>query len=190
MTTSQTARDFLLRRIPKRHGLREFDWSEDGCWVHHRRGSNGYAYNTTFEGKKANAYRLIYELVIGPIPEGMDLDHLCDNGPGGCVNPFHVVPATRKENALRSTNLCAQRARQTHCKQGHPLSGDNLILVQRKKGHASRVCRTCAYERTNRWRAENPERAKELKRKYEQSEKGKATKAAKLERYRQQRRAS
>lgn len=73
------------------------------------------------------AYRAGYELLIGPIPEGLVLDHLCCNPI--CVNPSHLQPVTQEENRRR------QAARQTHCKHGHELAGENLALV--------RVCRTC-----------------------------------------------
>lgn len=168
MTTKQTARDFLLRRIPLGHGLRE--WTEDpetGCWIATHRGPNGYAYNTSFEGRKGNAYRLAWELVRGmQVPKGYHLDHyVCDNGPGGCMNPDHLRLSTPKANILRSQNACANYARQTHCKEGHPLEGDNLRIVQRKNGHASRICVTCQDERQPRYfEKHSPEELNEKRR--------------------------
>lgn len=52
-----------------------------------------------YEGKIRMAHRVIYELLVGPIPEGLQLDHLCQNG--RCVNPEHLEPVTSKENHLR-----------------------------------------------------------------------------------------
>lgn len=86
-------------------------------------------------------YRVRYEREIGPIPGGMQLDHLCDNGPGGCCNPHHCRPATPRENTLRGRTLPAANARKTHCPRGHPLSGDNLVPSRLAKGE--RKCRTC-----------------------------------------------
>lgn len=157
------------------------------CWISNKRGPNGYAHNTTVNMYKSQAYRLVYMMMVGPIPPGLDLDHTCDNGAGGCINWHHLKPATRRWNTIRTTRtLAGQEVRKTHCPKGHPYSGDNLILTKRKDG-IDRECRTCKRERLNRWRRENRERALELQRQYEQSPKGRATRAAKLERYRQQR---
>lgn len=154
MTTSQTAKEILLRRVPLGHGLRDFtEDPETGCWIAGHRGPSGYAYNTSLRGRKANAYRLAWEIVTGmAVPKGMHLDHICDNGPGGCMNPDHLQLSTPKDNILRSNNACANYARQTHCKKGHPLSGDNLRIVQRKNGHASRFCVICTDERNRKFK--------------------------------------
>lgn len=80
-------------------------------------------------------HRVSYELLIGPIPDGMQIDHLCRIR--NCINPRHLEPVTNLENALRS-----DRATRTHCIRNHPLSGDNLML--KKLGERGRrQCRTC-----------------------------------------------
>lgn len=88
------------------------------------------------------AHRVAYETMRGPIPDGLTLDHLCRNR--GCVNPWHLEPVTSRENTLRGISPAAVNARLTHCKRGHPLSGDNLRLVQSPSGKRGRSCRTCA----------------------------------------------
>jgi hypothetical protein len=83
------------------------------------------------------AHRIAYELEIGPIPEGLEIDHLCRNPI--CVNPAHLEPVTHRENVLRGEAISAQNARKAHCIRGHLLSGANVAIT--KPGH--RVCRAC-----------------------------------------------
>lgn len=97
------------------------------------------------------AHRVVYELLVGPIPEGLELDHLCRNR--RCVNPDHLEPVTRSENIRRGAGPAAtrnRRAQQTHCKRaGHPLSGDNLRIGSK----GERTCRACRNEQKRTKRA-------------------------------------
>lgn len=156
------------------------------CWISSKRGSNGYAINTTVKMYKANAYRLIYMMMVGPIPEGHDLDHTCDNGPGGCVNWHHLTPSTHRYNVLRSTeNIMGKHIRLTHCPQGHPYEGDNLVF----EGNGRfRRCKICQREKNKRWRDNNRERARELQRKYDNTPEGKAKRRERNRRYRERKR--
>lgn len=86
------------------------------------------------------AHRYAYLRFIGPIPEGLHLDHLCRVR--SCVNPAHLEAVTNKENGLRGVGAGALNARKTHCPKGHPYSGDNVILEPRPWGF-SRRCRAC-----------------------------------------------
>lgn len=95
----------------------------------------------TVNAQPGNAHRVGYELYVGKIPDGLMLDHLCRNR--CCVNPKHLEPVTNLENVRRG--IAAQRNREirlamTHCKRGHPLSGDNLYI---NPGSGQRVCRSC-----------------------------------------------
>lgn len=83
------------------------------------------------------AHRVSYELFVGPIPAGMDLDHLCRVR--RCVNPDHLEPVTRRENLARGAGFIGQQLRKTTCLRGHPLAGTNLIPS--KTGR--RQCREC-----------------------------------------------
>ena len=79
-----------------------------------------------------------YELHVGPIPKGLTVDHTCRNR--RCVNPNHMEIVTQKENNARGNSPSAINARKTHCKRGHPFSGDNLYV---DPGRQSRHCRAC-----------------------------------------------
>ena len=88
------------------------------------------------------AHRVRYEREVGPIPEGMQLDHLCRNK--ACCNPAHLEPVTQRENLLRGNTLIARAAARTHCAKGHPLTGDNLLRSRLRDGR--RTCRICRNE--------------------------------------------
>ncbi len=96
------------------------------------------------------AHRLAYELVIGKIPDGLQLDHLCRNR--ACVNPAHLEPVSCRENVLRGVGLSANNAHKTHCPAGHPLSGANLLSHSLKQGY--RKCRACHAARQRAYLAE------------------------------------
>jgi len=100
-------------------------------------------------GRHAVAHRRAYELAVGPIPAGYQIDHLCRNR--GCVNPTHLEAVTKRDNILRGTSPSALAARQTHCAQGHPFAGDNLFIVSGR-----RVCGICRRESVRRANAPMP----------------------------------
>ena len=83
------------------------------------------------------AHRVSYELHKDKIPDGHQIDHLCRVT--SCVNPDHLEIVTARENKRRGL----QGVLKTHCKRGHPLSGDNLLLWREQ-----RLCRAC---RTEKW---------------------------------------
>jgi hypothetical protein len=125
------------------------DKTED-CWHWTAGKSHGYGrfgskrYGCR-KGQTTMAHRIAYELLVGPIPEGMTLDHLCRDR--GCCNPDHLEPVTLRENILRGGGFAAQHAAKTHCPQGHPYSGGNLLI---EDGH--RRCRTCVRAKQKRYR--------------------------------------
>lgn len=107
------------------------------CWTW-TGARNGKGYGSVSNGKNGSllAHRLVFTELVGPIEDGLTVDHLCANKL--CLNVFHMELVTRGENSRRKNE------RQTHCKSGHPLSGDNLRLTPRKTGRVHRVCRECA----------------------------------------------
>lgn len=88
------------------------------------------------------AHRLAYELYVGPVPDGLTLDHLCRNR--RCVNPAHLEPVTGSENTKRGIKYLSTL---TSCKRGHPFDEANTHMY-----NGSRICKTCAYEKVKRRR--------------------------------------
>lgn len=75
--------------------------------------ATGYGKVHIAPGATANAHRAGYELLVGAVPDGLDLDHLCRNR--RCVNPAHLEPVTRQENLLRGDTLTAAHAEGRSC---------------------------------------------------------------------------
>lgn len=133
------------------------DYPELGpCWVW--RGSantGGYASFSISASERRLAHTLVYEWTVGPVPEGLRLNHLCHAADiqcrGGvncahrmCVNPAHLEPITAQESARRGRAalvLKEMAAERTHCRRGHPLTPDNLYFPPNREGQ--RQCREC-----------------------------------------------
>ena len=114
--------------------------------------SHGYG-QMTVNYKRKKAHRLAYELLAGPIPKGMHLDHLCRHP--WCVNPAHLEPVTPAENVRRGAaglKVLLRSALQTHCKHGHEFTAENTRLDKR----GVRICRACQ----KRWQKEAYQRRK------------------------------
>lgn len=95
------------------------------------------------------AHRFAYEQMVGPIPDGLQIDHLCRNRP--CVNTRHLEAVTQRVNILRGNGITAKQARQTHCKRGHAFDEANTYVLKR----GERQCRICAAARNRRYSLEN-----------------------------------
>lgn len=102
------------------------------------------------KGRKVLAHHVAYELANGPIPSGLDVDHVCHNADRGCYankkcphrrccNDAHLEAVTRRVNLLRGKTITARNAAVTHCRRGHPYSEANTRFS--RKG--SRMCKTC-----------------------------------------------
>lgn len=117
---------------------------DDGCWIWSAgRVSAGYGVFWA-DGKTRLAHRLAYEEMVGPVPDGLHLDHLCRRTSG--VNPWHLEPVTARENVIRSdgpTMTARRHAATTHCKWGHEFTPDNTY----RQRNGGRTCRACALRR-------------------------------------------
>lgn len=106
-------------------------WEWTGCVK-----SNGYG-DCTFGAKSFMPHRVAYTLLVGPIPNGLQIDHLCRNRKW--VNPDHLEPVTNKENARRGISPIATKMRRNHCHRGHEYTPENTKLDHK----GSRVCQAC-----------------------------------------------
>lgn len=96
------------------------------------------------KGSRVYAHRLAYSMFVGPIPDGMDLDHLCRNR--RCANPSHLEPVTRQTNVLRGVGpslLGKLNGAKTQCKSGHAFDDANT----RYRPSGGRTCRECERNR-------------------------------------------
>ena len=116
----------------------------DGCWLW--TGSitkSGYGmvpWKTAYPDSK-RAHRAAYQALIGPVPDGLVLDHLCRVR--HCVNPSHLEAVTIRENTLRGEGRAAVNAQLVECYKGHPLTGENLYV----NPSGSRMCKICSRAR-------------------------------------------
>lgn len=116
--------------------------SDDECWPWLGGTSRGYGrfqYGSYREPLTRLAHVVAYELLIGPIPPGLELDHICRNP--RCVNPAHLEAVTHRENMRRGVahNNVGWRASMTHCLRGHEFTPANTYRDKR----GSRHCREC-----------------------------------------------
>lgn len=132
----------MMRRL-----LAKFTVGED-CWIWHA-ATNGGGYGAVkIAGKMEPAHRVVYEILVGPIPDGLHLDHLCRRR--RCVRPDHLEPVTNGENLRRGNGWSGINARKTECAQGHPYNEENTRIRSRGSG---RDCRACGRERYHRRKA-------------------------------------
>ena len=128
------------------------------CWEWTASRRNGYGQFGICAGRVIEAHRYAYEYLVGPIPEGLHIDHLCRNM--GCVNPAHMEPVTLVENVMRGVGPGAVNSRKTHCLHGHPFDDDNTYVDGRGRRH----CRICRTRRQAEFNARNPHYHRDRKR--------------------------
>jgi hypothetical protein len=120
--------------------------SGTGCWIwtgaHFTSGYGSYSHN----GQCGRAHRIAYRALVGEVPEGLDLDHLCRIR--DCVNPNHLEPVTRRVNALRGASPLIRAHLQQTCLRGHAYEGN-----RRTSPGGTSYCKPCARENHRAWKA-------------------------------------
>jgi hypothetical protein len=128
-----------MKRKPLRY-IEEDRGYATPCWIW-QRGIKRDGYPKDWDGKRSvQAHRYYYEMHVGPIPEGLVIDHLCRVRT--CVNPEHLEPVTHAENMRRSGP-----AQKTHCVNGHEFNEANTYI----RPSGGRQCRACAVAATRRY---------------------------------------
>jgi hypothetical protein len=151
------------RGTPQERFWAKVDKSGEECWLwtaHLDKDGYGFFRIGGKGSRNLRAHRVSYEWARGPIPETLQLDHLCRTP--SCVNPEHLEPVTGRENVLRGETFAATNAQKTHCPLGHPY---DLFNTYEYKG--MRTCRACrrlkrrtpeSIEYHRRWKAARRER--------------------------------
>lgn len=116
-------------------GTKDECWLWTGCIQ-----TRGYGQFRGYQSKHIPAHRFAYEALVGEIPEGLVIDHLCRVR--RCVNPAHMEIVTQRENILRGDGVAAHHARKTHCIRGHEFTPENTI--RHPHGRNCRACRSAA----------------------------------------------
>lgn len=122
----------------------------NGCWLWTGSTAGAGRYGRFADDQ---AHRWSYERFVGPIPDGLVIDHLCRVTL--CVNPAHLEPVTQAENIYRGDSLQAKNRLKTHCVRGHEFTPENTI----SRGNG-RICRQCRIDRNERRKAEYVKRGR------------------------------
>jgi len=116
----------------------------DDCWIWPRTVVD-HSGHGMLRGRSAHC--IIFEAVCGPIPDGCQLHHECENPL--CVNPFHLTPKSPRDHVIEhERTLAGIRFRQTHCVHGHAFDAANTYIDKKGQRH----CRRCNRERQKRYR--------------------------------------
>lgn len=111
--------------------------------------ANGYGrFSPRVDGvlRRVMAHRVAYEDLVGPIPDGLVIDHLCRNR--RCVNPLHLEPVPQFVNVMRGTGVGVINAAKQECVDGHEFTAENTYMTPR----GGRACRACQRRRTRECR--------------------------------------
>lgn len=134
-------------RLPTRFWNKAVPCPMSGCWIWIGGSKEGRYGCIGWPGAKdvRRAHRVAFEVLVGPIPEGMEIDHRCRLT--WCVNPDHLRAVTHQVNTLSGIGPTAVNALKTHCPKGHPLVPSNL----RKIADGRRGCLQCKRERSREY---------------------------------------
>jgi hypothetical protein len=162
-TDIYTRKSSVARKSPSPH----YSWMDYMCLIYINRGTkvdpstgcwnwtryldkDGYGKASWRFYKTHRAHRVAYFSLVGDIPSGLQIDHLCRNR--RCCNPHHLELVTLADNVRRGLAGKAaglRMAMKTHCPKGHEYAGDNLH-ISRYRGGTHRECRACDRERSRR----------------------------------------
>lgn len=118
------------------------------CWLWTGAKNRG-GYGVISKGRRGGAtivHRAVWELLVGPVPDGTELDHICRIR--SCCNPDHLEPVSRATNVARGSCRAGVQ-RKTHCTNGHPFTPENTL----PNGPRGRACRECMNAANRRYRA-------------------------------------
>lgn len=118
---------------------------ETGCWEWVASKQLGGYGKFRVGGKHVLAHRFSWEMLRGPIPTGLQIDHLCRVR--ACVNPSHMEPVSPRANVLRGDTIVATNAAKTECLRGHPFDEENTYPIP----SGGRSCRECQRQRAAEW---------------------------------------
>jgi hypothetical protein len=134
----------MPRGVYARPSLEDRFWAKvdktESCWLW-TAFTNRDGYGLFSDGRRTNqAHRYSYELLVGPIPQGLTVDHVKSRGcvSRNCVNPAHLEPVTNRENLMRGIGLAALNVIKQECPQGHPYDERNTYVHR-----GQRLCREC-----------------------------------------------
>jgi hypothetical protein len=143
----------LERRLQERIRV-----TDNGCWEWLLcKNRDGYG-RWVVDGREWKAHRLAYTLYRGEIADGLEIDHLCRNR--CCCNPDHLEVVTHTVNIRRGESLPAKNRRKDRCVRGHEFTAENTAV----DSQGWRSCLTCRREARAQWKADNPERFREIQR--------------------------
>ena len=138
-----------LCALPERIQERIYPEPFSGCWLWIGYvGTNGYGVICRTSGPQY-VHRIVYELLFGPLPEGLHLHHTCETR--SCCNPRHLEIVTRSQHVARTPTHRSQTMKvRTHCSNGHPRTPENVYYHSSAQSYE---CRICNRERIRKWKA-------------------------------------
>ena len=131
--------------LPERIEAKISPEPNSGCWLWTAQTIWGGYGRVRWKKRKMLAHVACYEILVGEIPEGLELDHACRVR--CCVNPEHLEPVTHRVNTLRGEGVAGKNARKTHCPQGHEYTVENTQVWK-----TYRYCRICHAQHCRNYR--------------------------------------